>query len=131
MEGNQYLHITISKHIIIENSLGVAIYGHAYNIMHTILVGQIYHTILSESPLHGPFLVQNTCMPPSPLINSIVFTYICLVQLHTHTHCFRDMQQSPSGTCQTHWLAYLLEEHAMFCCIDLYLRSINVIDHPC
>ncbi len=24
MEGNQYLHITISKHIIIENDLGVA-----------------------------------------------------------------------------------------------------------
>ncbi len=40
MEGNQYLHITISKHIIIENSLGVAIYAYTYNIMHTILVGK-------------------------------------------------------------------------------------------
>ncbi len=37
MEGNQYLHI---KHIIIENSLGVAIDGHTYNIMYTILVGK-------------------------------------------------------------------------------------------
>ncbi len=43
MEGNQYLHITISKRIIIENSLRVAIYGYTYNIMYTILVGQIYH----------------------------------------------------------------------------------------
>ncbi len=46
--GNQYLHITISKCIIIENSLGVAIYGHTYNIMYIILVGKIYHTILDE-----------------------------------------------------------------------------------
>ncbi len=53
MEGNQYLHNTISKCIIIENSLGLAICGHTYNIMHTILVGKIYHTKLDE----GSFLV--------------------------------------------------------------------------
>ncbi len=131
MEGNLYLHITISKHIIIENSLGVAIYGHTYNIMHTILVGKLYHTILDEGPFYGPFLVQDTCMPPSPLIHIVVYTYIGLFQQHTCIHCFRDVPQSASGTCQTHWLAYLLEEHVMLCCIELYLRSINVIDCPC
>ncbi len=130
MEGNQYFHITISKCIIIENSLGVAIYGHTYNIMHTILVGKIYHTILDEGPFYVSFLVWDTCLPPSPLIHIVVFTYIGLVQHHTHTHCFRDMQQSVSGTCQTHWPAYLLEEHAMLHCIELYIRSINVIDCP-
>ncbi len=57
MEGNQYLHIIISKHIIIENSVGVAIYGYTYNIMYTILVGNIYHTILDEGPFYKPFLV--------------------------------------------------------------------------
>ncbi len=74
MEGNQYLHITISKHIIIENSLGIAIYGHTYNIMHTILVGKIYYTLLDEGPFYGPFLVQDTCMPPTPP----PYTYCCI-----------------------------------------------------
>ncbi len=96
MEGNQYLHITISKRIIIENSLGVAIYGYIYNIMYTILVGKIYHTVLDECSLYGPFLVQKTCMPPSPLIHIVVYTYIGLVQHYTCIHCFRDMQQSAS-----------------------------------
>ncbi len=32
MEGNQYLHITISKQCIIKNSLGVAVYGHTYQL---------------------------------------------------------------------------------------------------
>ncbi len=75
MEGNQYLHITISKRIIIENSLGVAIYGHTYNIMQTILVGKIYHTILDEGPFYRPFLVQDNYMPSS-------HSYI-LLYLHT------------------------------------------------
>ncbi len=73
MEGNQYLHITISKHIIIENGLSIAIYGYTYNIMYTILVGKIYHTILDECPFHAPFLVRDTCMPPSP---SYILLYI-------------------------------------------------------
>ncbi len=68
MEGNQYLHITISRCIIIENSLGVAIYDDTYNIMYTISVGKFYHTIQDEGPLYGPFLVQHTCMPPSLLL---------------------------------------------------------------
>ncbi len=53
MEGNQYLHITISKCIVIENSLGVATYSDTYNIMYTILVGRFYHTILDEGPFYG------------------------------------------------------------------------------
>ncbi len=113
MEANQYLHITISKRIIIENRLGVAIYGHTYNIMHTILVVNIYHTILDEGPLYVPFLVQDSCKRPTPVI------HIGLVQHHTCIHCFRDIQQSGSGTCQTHWLAYLFEEDSMLCCIEL------------
>ncbi len=72
------------------------------------------YSILDEARFYRPFLVQNTCM------HIIVFTYIGLVQHHTHIQCFRDMQQSVSGTCQTHWLTYLLEEHAMLCCIELY-----------
>ncbi len=71
--GNQYRHITIYKCIIIDNSLGVTIYGHKYNVMHTILVGKIYHTILDECRFYRPFLVQETCMPPSP---SYIFLYI-------------------------------------------------------
>ncbi len=100
MDGTQFIHITISKHIIIENSLGVAIYGHTYNIIGEI--GKIYHTIPDEGPFYRPFLVQDTCMPPSPLIHIVVYyiTYIGLVQ--PGTHCFRDVQQSASGTCQTH-----------------------------
>ncbi len=98
MESNQYLHITISKCIIIENSLGVTIYGYTYNIMYTILVGKIYHTILDECPFYGPFLDQDTCMPSSPLIHIVVYTYIGLVQHHTCIYCCRDMQQSASDT---------------------------------
>ncbi len=85
MEGNQYLHITISKCIIIEKSVCVAIYGRTYNIMYTILVGKIYHIILDEGPFYKLFLDQDTCMPPCPLIHIVVFTYIGLVQSHTHT----------------------------------------------
>ncbi len=92
MEGSQYLHITISKHTIIENSSRVAIYGQTYNIMHTILVGKIHHTTLDESPFYGPFLVQDTTCYLPHLIHIVVYTYICLVQHHTCIHCFRDMQ---------------------------------------
>ncbi len=65
----------------------------------------------------------------SPLIHIVVFTYIGLVQPHSEINFLRDMQQSASCTCLTHCLAYLLEEHAILCCTELYLRSINVIDH--
>ncbi len=127
MEGNQSLHITISKHIIIENSLGVAIYDYIYNIMYTVLVGKIYHTILDEGPFYRPFLVQDTCMPSS---SSYLLLYI-----HTYVSFSTTYAYTVSGKCnkvlQIHWLPYLLEEHAMCCCIELYLRSINVFDCPC
>ncbi len=58
MEGNQYLHIPISKHIIIENSLSVAIYGRTYNIMYTILVGEIY---CNTRHLHATFPHHTYC----------------------------------------------------------------------
>ncbi len=83
MEGNQYLHITILKCIIIENSLGVAIYGYTYNIMYTILVGKIYHTILDECPFYGPFLVQDTCMLPS---TSYILLYIYIHRSSSAPH---------------------------------------------
>ncbi len=77
MEGNQYIHITISKCIIIENTLGIAIYGHTYNIMQTILVGNIYHIILESIKGHstGHFWFKTLAchLPP---------TYI-LLYLHT------------------------------------------------
>ncbi len=91
MEGNQRLHITMLKHNIIENSLGVAIYDNTYNIMHTILVGELYHTILDKGPFYRPFLVQDTCMPPSPFIHIVVFIYIRLVQPHTVSRTYNNV----------------------------------------
>ncbi len=107
MEGNQYLHTTISKCIIIENSLGVAIYDHTYNIMQSLLVGKIYHTILDDGPFYRSFLVQDSCMPPS--LSYILLYLHTYVWFSTPSACFRDMQQSTSGTCQTLWMAYLLK----------------------
>ncbi len=78
MEGNQYLHITISKRIIIENSLGVVIYIFTYNIMYTILVGIIYHTIPDEDPFYRPFRTPACHFPPLHIV-VLVFTYIGLV----------------------------------------------------
>ncbi len=72
--------------MIIENSLGVAIYGYTYNIMYTILVGKIYHTILDECTFYGPFLVQDTCMPPpSPDTYCCIYIHRSSSAPHMHT----------------------------------------------
>ncbi len=116
MEGNQYLHITISKHNIIENSLGVAIYGHTYNIMHIILVGNIYHTILDEGPFYMPFLVQDTCMPPSP-------SYI-LLYLHTYVWFSSTPAHTVSGTCNR-----VLQAHVRHIGWHICLKKCHLMLH--
>ncbi len=72
--------------------------------IHGVKTTSLTYTILDEDPFYGPFLVQDPHMPPPP---------------PPHVRHL--------GTAINY--TYLLEEHTMLGCIELSLRSINVIEH--
>ncbi len=80
----------------------------------------ILRAISSSAHLHAT--------SPSSHTYSSIYIYRSCSASHSHT-----LLQAHADISMPHytWMAYLLDEHAKLDCIELLLRSINVIEHPC